>query len=155
MRALYTGNREWTGGLILHKALVQQYKLSDRNRLTTGCVPRRKRGPTHTPSIAFRHRPPNSARNGYAIERTLFISAQLSADAVIAFRKVWVLIKPWKHHRPKYARKKEARLRRVKIKQNKKLLLDSNVVVVVVVLFCFCCFCCCCFLCWRKQLGRF
>ena len=33
---------------------------------------------THTPSIAFRHLPPNSARFGYATEGALFISAQLS-----------------------------------------------------------------------------
>ena len=44
----------------------------------------------HTPSIAFRHRPPNSARTGYATEGALFISAQLSTDAVSALRKVWV-----------------------------------------------------------------
>ena len=42
----------------------------------------------HTPSIAFRHLPPNSARIGYATEGALFISAQLSADAVSALRKV-------------------------------------------------------------------
>ena len=37
--------------------------------------------------------PPNSARFGYATEGALFISAQLSTDAVSAPRKVWVLIK--------------------------------------------------------------
>ena len=42
--------------------------------------------------IAFRHLPPNSARFGYASEGELFISAQLSTDAVSALRKVWVLI---------------------------------------------------------------
>ena len=46
----------------------------------------------HTPSIAFRHPPPNSARFSYAIEGALFISAQLSSDAVSALRKVRVLI---------------------------------------------------------------
>ena len=30
----------------------------------------------HTPSIAFRHLPPNSARFGYATEEPLFVSAQ-------------------------------------------------------------------------------
>ena len=44
----------------------------------------------HTPSIAFRHLPPNSARFSYATEGALFISAQLSTDAVSALRKVWV-----------------------------------------------------------------
>ena len=46
----------------------------------------------HTLSVAFRHLPPNSARFGYATEWALFISAQLSTDAVSALRKVWVLI---------------------------------------------------------------
>ena len=46
----------------------------------------------HTPSIAFRHLPPNSARFSYATEGALFISAQLSSDAVSALRKVRVLI---------------------------------------------------------------
>ena len=43
---------------------------------------------THTPSIAFRHLPPDSARFSYATEWALFISAQLSRDAVSALRKV-------------------------------------------------------------------
>ena len=50
----------------------------------------------HTPSIAFWHPPPNSARFSYATEGALFISAQLSTDAVSALRKVWVLIRLWK-----------------------------------------------------------
>ena len=45
-----------------------------------------------TPSTAFRHLPPNSARFGYATEGALFISAQLSTDAVSTLQKVWVLI---------------------------------------------------------------
>ena len=49
--------------------------------------------PSHTPSIAFRHLPPNSARFVYATEGALFISAQLSTDVVTALRNVWVLIK--------------------------------------------------------------
>ena len=39
-----------------------------------------------TPSIAFRHLTPNSARFGYATEGALFISTQLSTDAVSALR---------------------------------------------------------------------
>ena len=51
----------------------------------------------HTPSTAFRHLPPNSARFGYATEGAFFISAHLSSDVVSALRKVWVLIiKLWK-----------------------------------------------------------
>ena len=46
----------------------------------------------HTPSIAFRHLPPNSARFVYATEGALFISAQLSTVSVNALLKVWVLI---------------------------------------------------------------
>ena len=46
----------------------------------------------HTPSTAFRHLPPNSARFSYATEGALFISAQLCSDAVNALRKVRVLI---------------------------------------------------------------
>ena len=42
--------------------------------------------------------PPNFARFIYATEGTLFISAQLSSDAVSALRKVWVLI--WRQKRP-------------------------------------------------------
>ena len=38
--------------------------------------------PGHAPNIAFRHLPPNSARFSYATEGALFISAQLSTDAV-------------------------------------------------------------------------
>ena len=50
----------------------------------------------HTPSITFRHLPPNSARFSYATEGALFISEQLSTDAVSALRKVRVLIWLWK-----------------------------------------------------------
>ena len=46
----------------------------------------------HTLSTTFRHLPPNSARFSYATEGALFISAQLSSDAVSALRKVRVLI---------------------------------------------------------------
>ena len=51
---------------------------------------------THTPSTAVRHLPPNSARFSYATEGALFLSMQLSTDAVSALRKVWVLIRLWK-----------------------------------------------------------
>ena len=53
-------------------------------------------GALFTPSIGFRHLPPNSARIGYATEGALFASTQLSTDAVSALRKVWVLIRLWK-----------------------------------------------------------
>ena len=50
----------------------------------------------HTPSIAFWHLPPNSVRIGYTTEGALFISVQLSSDAVGGLWKVWVLIRLWK-----------------------------------------------------------
>ena len=37
-----------------------------------------------------------TARFGYATEGALFISAQLSSDAVSALQKLWVLIRLWK-----------------------------------------------------------
>ena len=78
---------------------------------------------THNPSIAFRHLPPNSARFSYATEGALFISAQLSTDAVSALRKaVRVLIRLWSNLAPKHARKHEAHPPRVK----KEFRLDSN-----------------------------
>ena len=45
----------------------------------------------HTPSVAFWHLPPNSARFSYATEGALFISVQLSTDMVSELRKVWIL----------------------------------------------------------------
>ena len=51
-----------------------------------------KQAQTHTSSTAFGHLPPNSARFSYATEGALFISAQLSSDAISALRKVRVLI---------------------------------------------------------------
>ena len=50
-------------------------------------------GEGDTPSIAFRHLPPNFARFSYATEGALFISAQLFSDAVSALRKVRELIR--------------------------------------------------------------
>ena len=51
-------------------------------------VPRTARhGVSHTPGIAFRHLPPNSARTGYATEGALFISPQLSTDALSSLGK--------------------------------------------------------------------
>ena len=47
----------------------------------------------HTPSTAFRHLPPSTARFSYSTEGAFFISVQLSTDAVSAPRKIWVLIK--------------------------------------------------------------
>ena len=91
----------------------------------------------HTPSIAFRHLPPNSARFSYASEEALIISAQLSSDAVSALQKVRTVEGRvgTDHHRtltdfydcrsnlaPKHARKHETHPPRVK----NEFRLDSN-----------------------------
>ena len=73
----------------------------------------------HSPSIAFHHLPPNSARIGYAAEGALFISAQLSTDAVSALRKVWVLTTLWKQPSAQARNKHEAHPSRVKKKKKK------------------------------------
>ncbi len=70
-----------TGGTLYLRAAVQR----------RGQRPPKGSGTNHTPSIAFRHLPPNSARFSHVTEGTLFISAQLSTDAVSALRKVCVL----------------------------------------------------------------
>ena len=78
----------------------------------------------HTPSIAFWHLPPNSARFSYATEGALFTSAQLSTDAISALRKP---VRVLKHDcrsnlEPKHARKHEAHPPWVR----KVFRLDSN-----------------------------
>ena len=70
--------------------------MADSSQTTTGEGVRSFLNWCHTPSTAFRHLPPNSARFGYATEGALFISAQLSTHAVSALQKVWVLIRLWK-----------------------------------------------------------
>ena len=79
------------------------------------------------PCPTLRHLPPNSARFSYATEGALFISAQLSTDAVSALRKVWVLINYdcRSNLAPKHARKHEAHPPLVK-KERKEFRLDSN-----------------------------
>ena len=73
------------------KSLLSQRQLSVLSQRQLSVLSQRQLS-VHTPSAAFRHLPPNSARFGYATEGALFISAQLSTDAVSALRKVWVLI---------------------------------------------------------------
>ena len=59
---------------------------------------------SHTPSIAFWYRPPDSARIGYATEGaffiilTIFTSAQLSTGIVSSLQKDKALIRLWKQH---------------------------------------------------------
>ena len=72
---------------------LKRHSLSPRSCLSTRSAPSETFGYyNHTPSIAFRYLPPNSARFSYATEGVLFISAQLSTEAVSALRKVRVLI---------------------------------------------------------------
>ena len=113
-------------------AFVKSLSLAYKTVAWTVPIPMSLRGPeflthpggalTHTPSIAFRHLPPTSARFSYATEGALFISAQLSTDAVIGLRKVWVLMTV-----PKHARKHETHPSRVKKEKNKEeFRLESN-----------------------------
>ena len=74
----------------------------------------------HTPSIAFRHLPPNSARIGYATEGAPFISAQLSTDAVSGLRKLGQKQDCGSNIASKHTRKHEARPSLVKKKKRKK-----------------------------------
>ena len=83
-------------------------------------------GMPHTPSIAFRwHLPPNSARNGYATEGGLFISAQLSAGGVSALLKSLGINKTGNDSASKHACTYEARPPQVKkkIKRFKRFVL--------------------------------
>ena len=64
--------------------LKGHYSLSPLSTDAVRQRPPKGLGINHTPSIAFRHLPPNSAKSGYATERALFFSAQLSIDAVSA-----------------------------------------------------------------------
>ena len=93
----------------------------------------------HTPSIAFRHLPPNSARFNYATEGarfddmySIFITAQLSSDPVSALQKVPVLIIMTvlrSNLAPKHAHKHETHPPRVKKdlkKRREEFRLDSN-----------------------------
>ena len=45
------------------------------------------------PNFAFWHLPPNSARNGHATEGAIFVSTQLSTDAVSTLQNVWALVR--------------------------------------------------------------
>ena len=59
----------------------------------TGSKGNSTHGAYHTPSIAFRHLPPNSARFSYATEEALDLYLRAAVhDAVSALRKVRVLI---------------------------------------------------------------
>ena len=60
--------------------------------LTDRKTEREIEGRGHTPSIAFRHLPPVSARIGYVTEGVRFISILLFTDMVRALEKIWVLI---------------------------------------------------------------
>ena len=94
---------------------------------------RERQGMSHTPSVAFRYLPPNSARIGYATEGALFISVRsfcfclMSSDANL--RAAVHLQRSAPSERfgsstaPKHARKPETRLPRVK---KREFRIDSN-----------------------------
>ena len=88
------GGGKLLGSSLARRELRQIYEQSDVLKAMWNNHKRQLAGKgfEHTPSIAFRHLPPNSARFSYATEGALFICAQLSSDAVSALRKVPVLI---------------------------------------------------------------
>ena len=76
-----TAMGQWTVGLLL-------------KRLHSGTVSLHLVKSSDSSELTLRHlQAPHSARFSYATEGALFISAQLSSDAVSALRKVWVLIR--------------------------------------------------------------
>ena len=78
----------------------------------------------YTPTIAFRHLPPNSARFGYATEGALdFISAQLSTDTISALG-LGTDNPIGSNLAPKHPRKHKMHPPRVK--KRKEFRLDSN-----------------------------
>ena len=79
----------------------------------------------HTPSIVFWRLPPNSARFGDATEGALFISTQLSTNAISTLQKVWVLIRCGSNLVPKHACKHEMHPPRV----IKRLVLIQMILV--------------------------
>ena len=81
-------------------------------------------GLIYTPSIAFRHLPPNTARFGYATEEALFISAQLSTNTVSALQKVWLLIRL----------RKQPSMRRIHHGYKKKSSVSIQTIVVLFML---------------------
>ena len=76
---------------------------------------------THIPSIVFQHLLPN-----YSTKGALFISAQLSADAVSAFWKVWILIRRQKQHSIQACTWTQGASAPPPKKKKKKFYLDSH-----------------------------
>ena len=79
----------WSDGKLVRKEAGLRAQSGTLDSISQHSIPHDGQ---HTPNIAFRHLPPNSARFSYATEGALFISVQLSSDAVSALRKVRVLI---------------------------------------------------------------
>ena len=48
-----------------------------------------------------------TARSGYTTEGALFLSTQLSTNAVSTFQKIWVVIRLWRNISSKYVCKRE------------------------------------------------
>ena len=70
--------------------------------------------------VAFLHLHPKSARFSYVTEGALFISAQLSSDAVSALRKVWYQYEYGSNLAPKHARKHQTHRQKRKRKKKRK-----------------------------------
>ena len=112
--------------------LKGSWSLSPRSCPPTRSTP--SVGTNHTPSIAFRHLPPNSARFSYATEGALFISAQLSSDASSERFGYWYDCRS--NLAPKHARKHETPPPRVKKRAPSRFKR-------------LCFYLCWCKLCWR------
>ena len=64
--------REYTGFRPKTQQQQKTNKNNKKNQLSKHNKAKSSHSPGHTPSIAFRHLPPDSARFGYATEGTLF-----------------------------------------------------------------------------------
>ena len=81
--------------------------------------------PSQLPQKKKTKKKKTTARIGYATEGALFISGQLSTDAVRSLRKVGVLIRLWKQHSVQ-ARTQTSGASAPGKKKRKEFRLDSN-----------------------------
>ena len=87
-------------------------------------------------SLAFRHLFPNSARFGYTTEGSVFISTQMSTNAVSTLWKAWVLFYKQdceNYVTLKHACKHEAHLPRVKKKEESSVSTETILVLFMLV----------------------
>ena len=140
----------WTEGSLIRAVFVDGSKdcfpVGQKSVMVSGCKVRLhvrcNFSTTHTPGLAFRHLPPNSARTGYATKGALFISARIGYATKGALFISAYLSMHWRSQRPPkglgtveraWCRsthvKREARAPRIKKKkkkQKKRVRLDLN-----------------------------